>query len=148
MVLLEDYKLTPNGLLFGISAVLLLGAVYALHDEQVDDAGLNRSSENQLSMLPIMILPLISAVACYILLESKHEATLAWKHVPMLSLNLGATALALALTPLMLEKTKKSTSHCVVFFALPGFTALLSQQLELPVYLSYVQVLALSLIHI
>ena len=142
VVLLEDYKLTPNGLLFGISAVLLLGAVYALHDEQVDDAGLNRSSENQLSMLPIMILPLISAVACYILLESKHEATLAWKHVPMLSLNLGATALALALTPLMLEKTKNSTSHSVVFFALSGLTALLSQQLGLPVYLSYIQILA------
>lgn len=57
-------------------------------------------------MLLIMILPLLSAVACYLFLESEYEVTMAWQHVPMLCLNVGATALAITLTPLMLEQTR------------------------------------------
>lgn len=69
---------------------------------------------------------------------------MAWKHVPMPCLNLGATALAIALTPLMLEQTKTNKSHSIVLFVLPVLTALLSQQLESSVYLSDVQILGFS----
>lgn len=94
-------------------------------------------------MLLIMILPLLSAVACYLFLESEYEVTMAWQHVPMLCLNVGATALAITLTPLMLEQTKTNTSQSIVFLALPGLTALLSQKLRSSSYLSYIQILAL-----
>lgn len=139
-VLLDDYKLTPNGLLFGIPAVLLLGVMTALYHEQTNASRTHRLGEGRTSMPSIIILPLLSAVACYLFIESEHEVSMAWKHVPMLCLNLGATALAITLTPLMLEQTKTDTSHSIVLFSLPGLTALLSQQLGSPVYLTYVQI--------
>jgi hypothetical protein len=91
-------------------------------------------------MLPTMTLPLVSTVVCYLFLESDHKVALAWEYVPMLCINVSVTTLAIALRPSMLEKTK-NTLHSIVF-ALPGFMALLSQRLGLPVFLSYVQLLA------
>jgi hypothetical protein len=153
VILFDDYKLTPNGLLFGIPAVLLLGVIYAIYCHQTDDMKLYRSNEDQSSMLPIMILPLISAVACFLIsamicyfsLESDHEVALTWTIAPVLLLNVAATVATVVLAPLMLDQTKKNTSHNLVFLALPGFTALLSQQLGLYVYLSYVQIVAFSI---
>jgi hypothetical protein len=152
VVLFEDYKLTPNGLLFGIPVVLLLGVVYAIYRHQTDDMELHRSKEDQPSMLTILILPLISAVACflvsavtcYLSLESDYEVALTWSLAPMLLLNVAATVSTITLAPSMLEQTKKNTSHNLVLLALPGFTALLSQQLGLYISLSYVQILAFS----
>ncbi|KAI4775886.1 hypothetical protein E4T52_09166 [Aureobasidium sp. EXF-3400] len=142
VVLLDDYKLTPNGLLFGIPAVLLLGVVYAIHQEQTNDSEPYRSVEDHEVMVSIMILPLISATACYLFLESDHEVAMNWRLAPILCLNLAATASTIGLAPSMLDQTKNSISHTMVLFALPGFTALLCQQLGVHVYLSYVQILA------
>jgi hypothetical protein len=152
VVLFDDYKLTPNGLLFGIPAILLLGVIYAIYRHQTDDLEVHRSSEDQPSMLPMMILPLISGVACFIIsevtcylsLESDHEVALTWSLVPILLLNVAATVSTIALSPLVLEHAKKNASHNLVLLALSGFTALLSQQLGLYIYLSYVQILAFS----
>jgi hypothetical protein len=142
VVLLDDYKLTPNGLLFGVPAVLLLGVVYTIHQKQADDSEQYPLDEDQASMLPTMILPLLSATACWLFLEGDHEVALTWRLAPALCLNLVATASTVALVPLMLDQIKNNISHTMVFFALPGFTALLSQQLGVHVYLSYVQILA------
>ncbi|KAG9656798.1 hypothetical protein KCU64_g5626, partial [Aureobasidium melanogenum] len=60
----------------------------------------------------------------------------------MLCLNLITTAVAITLWPETLKQTKNNLSQSIVFFALPAFAALFSQQLELPVYSSYVQILA------
>jgi hypothetical protein len=152
VVLSDDYKLTPDGLLFSIPAVLLLGVIYAIYRYQTEDLEFHRSNEDESSMLPIMILPLISAVVCFLIsaiicylsLESDYEVTLTWSLTPILLLNVAATVATIALAPLMLDQTKKNTSHNLVFLALPGFTALLSQQLGLYIYLSYVQILAFS----
>ncbi|KAG9952332.1 hypothetical protein KCU85_g2181, partial [Aureobasidium melanogenum] len=62
--------------------------------------------------------------------------------MPMLCLNVVTTAVAITLWPATLKQTKNSLSQSIVFLALPAFAALFSWQLELPVYLSYVQVLA------
>ncbi|KAI4834500.1 hypothetical protein E4T44_08766 [Aureobasidium sp. EXF-8845] len=114
---------------------------------------LHRSNDDQSSILPIMVLPLISAVVCFLIsavicylsLESDYEVALTWSLTPILLLNVAATVATVALAPLMLDQTKKNTSHNLVFLALPGFTALLSQQMGLYVYLSYVQILAFSI---
>jgi hypothetical protein len=142
VVLLDDYKLTPNGLLFSIPAVLLLGVVYMIHRNHTDGFEPHLPEEDQSSMLPIMILPLLSAVACYLFLESDHGVTLTWEHASILCLNIAATASTIALGRSMLKQIKKNTLHNNALLALPGFAALLSQQLGSTIYLSYVQVLA------
>jgi hypothetical protein len=141
-ILLDDYKLTPNGLLFGIPAILLLGVAYAIHHNQTDDFKPRRPEEHQSSALPILISPLITTMACYLFLESDHEVALVWDHVPMMCINIAATVPTIVLGSSMLAQTKKNTSHNIVLLALPGFTALLSQQLGSAIYLSHVQVLA------
>jgi hypothetical protein len=93
-------------------------------------------------MLPLMILPLISAMACWLFLESDHEVLMTWDLAPILCVNLVTTASTVALAPLMLDQTKNNISHTIVLFAVPGLTAVISQQLGVHVYLSYVQVLA------
>ncbi|CAD0089779.1 unnamed protein product [Aureobasidium vineae] len=84
----------------------------------------------------------MSATACFVFLEDDHEVALTWDHVPMLCLNLTTTAITIALLPSILGQTKEVTMLSITFFTAAGFTAFFSQQLWLPVYLSYVQVLA------
>ncbi|CAD0114891.1 unnamed protein product [Aureobasidium uvarum] len=84
----------------------------------------------------------MSATACFLLFESEHEVALTWDYAPMLCLNLTTTAVAITLWSSVLQQTKESTTLGIAFFTVAGFTAFISQQLGLPVYLSYVQVLA------
>ncbi|KAK6000035.1 hypothetical protein QM012_004023 [Aureobasidium pullulans] len=143
LILFDDYKTTPNGLLFGIPAVLILGVVFIIsRNDPADDAGSQLPHKDQTSSLSVMILPFLTATACLFFLEGEHEVALTRKQMPLLCLNLITTAVTIALWPSMLRQTKDNISHSVNFLALPGFAALFSQQLALPVYLSWVQVLA------
>lgn len=142
-ILLDDYKIEPNGWLFGIPAILILSVVFTIYrNEPKDDSGLQPLHEDQTSSLSVMILPFLSTMACLLFLESNSEVALTWKQMPMLCLNLITTAISIALWPSMLKQSKDNISQSIVFLALPGFAALFSQQLEMPVYLSWVQVLA------
>ncbi|KAG9760703.1 hypothetical protein KCU75_g10673, partial [Aureobasidium melanogenum] len=139
-ILLDDYKIAPNGWLFGIPAILILGVIHAiLRDQPTNGSGLQSPDEDQRISPLVMLLPFFS---CLFFFEDDHEVVLTWAQVPMLCLNLITTAVAITLWPETHKQTKNNLSQSIVFFALPAFAALFSQQLELPAYLSYVQILA------
>lgn len=140
IVLLDDYKITPNGWLLGISAIFILGVVYAiLRDPPTTDSGLPQPDKDLKISALVMLLPIFP---CLFFLEFDFEVVLTWEQMPMLCVNLITTAIAITLLPAMLKQTKNNLSQSIVFLALPAFAALFSQQLALPVYLSYVQALA------
>lgn len=136
--------MTPNGLLLGIPAIIILGVVYAiLRDQPATDSGLPEPDDDLKISALVMLLPVFP---CLFFFDYDFEVALTWKQMPMLCLNLFTTAIAITLLPATLKQTKNDLSQSIVFFALPAFAALFSQQLALPVYLSYVQVLAFLVI--
>ena len=116
--------------------------MYTIHHAQTDDILPHQSSKDQISRLLILIPSLLSATICFLFLESKHEVSLSRDLIPLLILNILATASTITLAPAVLQQTRTNTSRTLVIFAVPGMTALMCQQSGIHIFLSHVQILA------
>jgi hypothetical protein len=130
VVMFEDYRLTPNGLVFGILAILALATAVLLHRREANKPG---GGQLECSKL-LILLPTLIAALCYLFLEDHTGPPFSMKNLPIFSLNLATSALTMVLGASMVDH--KGSSEALTCFALVGFAAIFSYGLGIYTYLS------------
>ncbi|THX80384.1 hypothetical protein D6D04_04622 [Aureobasidium pullulans] len=141
----DDYRLTPNGLIFGILALLLLASAGWLYHAQLREPDMDRPSLSQTSNLLAILMPLGIAAVCYSLSDKAVAPVPNPDQKRMLYVNVVSSATSYALGVQMLGHDVRNWNSGFTAFVLVGLAAFISHVLGVTSYLTWLQLLCFGI---
>lgn len=138
----DDYRLTPNGLVFGILSLLTLASAGLLYHTQARQSDVNQTVVTQIYTLPSILLPFGFAAVCYGLSDRVVISVANPDQKWMLYVNVVSSATSYVLGFQMLGHNVPSWSAGHTAFVLVGLAASMSRVLGVASYLSWLQLVA------
>lgn len=138
----DDYRLTPNGLVFGILALLSLASASWLYHAQVCQPDMDQTLVTQTFTLPAILMPLGIAAICYSLSDKAVVSVLNPDQKRMLYFNVVSSATSYVLGVKMLGHDVTNWTSGFTAFVLVGIASFTAHLLGVTSYLSWMQLLA------
>jgi hypothetical protein len=138
----DDYRLTPNGLVFGILGLLTLASAGLLYHTHVCQSDAYETAVTQTYNLPSIFLPFGIAAVCYGLSDKAVTSVANPDQKWMLCVNVMSSATSYVLGFQMLGHDVASWTAGYTVFVLVGLAAFMSRVLGVALYLSWLQLVA------
>lgn len=142
VIVFDEYRLTVNGLVFGLLAILLTGAAKSFYTAYVQTVQSPiEEAETRIFFTRLVVgSSMLTAGFCFAFSESTQGMTIPSKQVLIYCLNLITSALATVLGSSLLFRVTGTSDSNLMGFSLVGIVAFLSRQTPIPLYASLLQV--------
>jgi len=140
-----DYRLTPNGLIFGVLSLLSLASAGLLYHKREHYLDIGETTHKRGLTLPMIVIPLGIAAICYGLSDKASTSVLDSHQRLILCVNVMSSATSYVVALRLLTSDMATSISGYTLFALVGFAALVSRVLGVTSYVSPLQLIAFGI---